>query len=381
MNDRATLDSAILDALIKDIAKENTDFLKISPEKPFPKTEIAKNLNLNLKNELFAKQDISSFTFSGISQDDNKLLNELTKLKQKKIKLFPNNFSLVYLPQLSDLTTISYKDFFDIDVSFSPNHLESGFIFAITLIPKPSFKLKKLKQNIFFLVDRSNSIQKDRLTSTRHAIVSSLSCLEKDDSFNILAFDNKLDVLAPNNLKPNEHRSMSKAKDFLRKQNIGSFFSSTNFSIPLFKILNSNVKDNEINVAILLSNGDGLNKFKNYRILNDWTQLNGGNLSLYTLGLNSDKNLSILELFSFLNKGKVISSNTNRGIKRRLQKLIKSINYPIAKDIVSNVICFDKNCDIKIYPPTDQSPNLYMNQPYVILETTKKLQDFTIFMQ
>ncbi|NGX33871.1 MAG: hypothetical protein K1060chlam1_00213 [Candidatus Anoxychlamydiales bacterium] len=358
-----------------EIKNENNNLLA-----SLPKKEENKKLTICFNYPLKGKKNLT-FQFPKFLDSDVGNLAALTKLRQKKIKLFPYNFSLMHMPDLSDLTTLSYKDFFDIDVSFAPNINEKGFIFAITLIPKHSMKLKKLKQNIFFLVDRSNSIQKDRLTSTRHAITSSLSFLEKDDSFNILAFDTKLDVLSNQNLNPDEQISLSRAKSFLRKQNIGSFFSSTNFSIPLFKILNSNVKNDEVNIAILLSNGDGLNKFKNYRIFNDWTRLNGGNLSLYAIGLENDKNLSILELFSFLNKGKVISSSTNRGIKRKLQKLLKSISHPIAKDIVSNAICLEKSANIKLYPLSDQSPNLYMNEPYVILGTTDKLTDFTIFVQ
>ncbi len=352
---------------------KNNNFAITLPNKE-KELKLCFNYPLDVKNN-------SKFQFTTLLDNKENNLEALTKLRQKKIKLFPYNFSLLHMPELSDLTTISYKDFFDIDVSFAPNLNEKGFIFAITLIPKPTMKLKKLKQNIFFLVDRSNSIQKDRLTSTRHAITSSLSFLEKDDSFNILAFDTKLDVLANQNLNPADNISLARAKAFLRKQNIGSIFSSTNFSIPLYKILNSNVKNDEVNIAILLSNGDGLNKFKNYRVFNDWTRLNGGNLSLYTIGLENDKNLSILELFSFLNKGKVISSPTNRGIKRKLQKLLKSISYPIAKDIVFNAICLEKSANIKLYPLSDQSPNLYKNEPYVILGTIDKLTDFTIFVQ
>lgn len=344
-----------------------------------PEVEKSKQPIITSNNQMLLDKYLNSFAFSNLSEHDISE-NVINKFSHQKIKLFSKPFSLIDIPELSDLTTLSYKDFFDVEVTFAPQKDTSGFIFAITLIPKYSIKLNRLKQNIFFLVDRSNSIQKDRLTSTRHAITSSLSSLDKDDSFNILAFDTKLDVLANRNLSINDHFSISKAKGFLRNQNIGSFFSSTNFSIPLFKILNNNTKEDEINIAILLSNGDGLHKFKNYKIFNEWTKLNSG-ISLYSIGLNNDKNLSILDLFSFLNKGKMIASPTNRGIKRKLQKLLKSISYPIAKDITSNAICLDKSIDIKLYPLSDQSPNLYLNEPYVILGTINKIEDFTVFVQ
>jgi hypothetical protein len=344
-----------------------------------PNNETTNKISLDLEKILIINAN-HLLKFNELSDKENALLDEINKLKQKKIQLFPYNFSLINMPELSDLATLSCKDYFNIEVTFSPQINEKGYIFAITLIPKSSIKLHRLKQNIFFLIDKSNSIQKDRLTSTRHAIASSLSFLNEEDSFNILAFDTKLDVLSNNNLK-NDNISLSRAKGFLRKQNIGSFFSSTNFSIPLYKILDDNVKKDEINIAILLSNGDGLHKFKNYRILNDWTKLNGGNLSLFTLGLNDDKNLSILELFSNLNKGKLLYSTTSKGIKRKLQKLLKSLNYPIAKDLVVNTICLDNKTNITLYPPSHQSPNIYINEPYVILGTIDKLQDFTIFLQ
>ena len=41
----------------------------------------------------------------------------------------------------------------------------------------------------------------------------------------------------------------------------------------------------------------------------------------------------------------------------------------------------DKSKNLKLYPPTGQSPNLYLNEPYVILGTINKIEDFTIFVQ
>ena len=332
-----------------------------------------KDLNIDqLKKTIFFKE---------LLEDDNFLIN---LLKQKKLTDFSTIFSstpsFFDLPSLEDLSTMSYKDFFNIDIAFAPDENSDGFIFAITLIPKSNLKLTKFKQNIFFLVDKSNSIQKERLTSTRHAIVSSLNLLNKEDRFNILAFDKKLDVLSRKNLTPN-NSSISRAKKFLINQNIGSFFSSTNLSIPLFKVLNNNVKDDEINIAILLSNGEGIHKFKNYQVINEWTKLNKGNLSLYTLSLHDDKNYPILELFSCLNKGKLLSSSTKRGIKRKLQRLIKSLNHPIAKNISSTAIFLDKKANIQLYPSMNQNPNLYLEEPFVIIGTADKLEDFTLFLQ
>lgn len=342
-------------------------------------TQIDKKYNVAIANEIYTKAK-ELFKFSQIVDSDKNLVTDFTKFSKKECDILSDDISLVDMPNLEDLTTLPYKDYFDVEVTFSPQVNEKGYIFAITFVPKPTIKINRLKQNIFFLVDRSNSIQKDRLNFTRHAVTSTLPFLNEQDTFNILAFDTKLDVLSSINLK-NDNINLSRARSFLRNQNIGSFFSTTNFSIPLYKILDKNVSDNEINIAILISNGDGLHKFKNSKVFNDWSQVNKGNLSLYTLCLEDDKNISILELFSSLNKGKLITSESSKSIKRKLQKLLKSISEPIAKDIVANSICLDTKANIKLFTSHSQAPNLYINEPYTILGTIDKLQDFTIFLQ
>lgn len=344
-----------------------------------PKSECEQNYSVSIANELYTKVE-ELFKFRELIDNEETLVSDYTKFKQNDASFITQNFSLIDMPNLEDLTTLPYKDYFDVEVSFAPKINEKGYIFAITFVPKPTIKLNRLKQNVFFLVDRSNSIQKERLNSTRHAITSSIPFLNEEDTFNILAFDSKLDVLSTLNLK-NDNISLSRARSFLRRQNIGSFFSSTNFTIPLYKILDKNIGDDEINIAILISNGDGLHKFKNSRVLNDWSRSNGGNLSLYTLCLENDKNMSVLELFSSLNKGKLLSADSTKNLRRKLQRLIKSISSPIAKDIVANAICLDNKAKIKLYPSNSQAPNLYINEPYTLLGTIEKLEDFTIFLQ
>ncbi len=309
------------------------------------------------------------------------LINIVREAKyHKKVNVFSSLPPLLEMPSLTDLMTSSHKDDFNLDVTFAPRDDDAGYIFAITLIPKPNTSFKRLKQNFFFLLDKSNSIQDHRLTSSRHAIASSLSLINKDDTFNILAYDNKLELLSTTNLHPN-NLSVSKAKSFLLDQKLGSFFSSTNLSNPFFKILDNNTSDDEINIAVLLSNGEDINKSKNYKIINEWSYYNKGNLCLYSIALSDDKNLSLLDFFSSRNKGKLVASTTPRGLKRKLQKLIKNMDFPIAKNIVSTAVCNDLNTNIVIYPPAHQLPNLYLNEPYVILGTINKLEDFTIFIQ
>jgi hypothetical protein len=367
--------------LVNSLKKASLDKTYNSKNTKSHQEPAAEKTKIELKSD--KREEYISKNYKIILDSEEKDLNLLSSLKKtnlKNVSIFNSFPSMFELPSLDEMLTLSYKNFFDIDVTFTKDTVNDGYLFALTFVPKNNLKLKRLKQNVFFLLDRSNSIQEDRLTFTRNAISSSITSLNSDDTFNIIAFDKKLDALSTTNLVPNSSNA-SKARKFLRDQKIGSFFSSTNLSVPLYKILDTNVKDDEINIAILLSDGSGLNKVKNSKIINSWTKQNKGNLVLYSINLENDKNKSALELFSILNKGKLITSSSNRELRKKLNRLVKSISYPIAKNLKPSYVCLDKSVNVELYPSSLQLPHLYLDEPYVIMGSINKLEDFTVFLQ
>lgn len=285
--------------------------------------------------------------------------------------------TLLSLPPLKELSTLSCSEDFDVSLSFYPQKNEN--LFAITLIPKNKKPFTKIKKNVFFLLDCSNSIQQRRLRISRYAIISSLSALKKEDKFNILAFDNSLYMLSSKNLIPSA-QNFFKARDFLRRISLGSFFSHVNYSIPLNKIVTLPDKKDEINIVILFSNGDELERQKNKLFINRWTKKNNGNFSLFAIATNDDQNLELLDFCSEANKGKLVLASYDRNIKKTLTKLIKSIDFPIIKNISATVIPKKENRKIILQTPF-KLPNIYFCQPIVIVGTIDKLENFTLFLQ
>lgn len=286
---------------------------------------------------------------------------------------------LPHIPNLTELNTIKCNDDFDVDLEYIAKEDNTGYIFAITLIPKPVSNFKKLKQNFYFVIDRSNSILNKRFLATRAAVSSALMSLDKGDTFNILTFDSKLDFAFAKNQHPT-HDMILEAKNFLKNQHIGNFFSSKVFFLPLNKMLNNPIKQDEINNIIFITDGDELDKPKNYHLLQKWTEVNSGIQSFYALGVSTDKNLPILDFFSSVNKGQLITASTSKNIRRHLVKLIKSLSTPVAKNIV--VTAYDQSLsNIKFYQdPSKQNP-LYLDSPYVLIGSTEKIEDFCIFVQ
>lgn len=286
------------------------------------------------------------------------------------------------LPSLADLDTASYSDSFDAELVFLPREGKAGgYIFALTLIPRPDLALPKIRQHYLFLVDRSNSITQERLSATKSAIHKALEELSAEDTFNIIAFDNKMEKMSPHEL-PCAAKSLAIADAFLGKLQLGSFFTSSDLYRPLFLTVPGQVEPDEVYTAILLTDGETLGKKQTTRaLLQDWTQYNGGKVSLFALGVGTDPHFATLDATTFFNKGKSSSAPTNRGLKRKLLKLIKTIQTPVAKSLSCKAISRSPQGKIQLYPKSAQAPHLYLEQPYVILGETDSLDDFVLFVQ
>ncbi len=288
--------------------------------------------------------------------------------------------SLPKLPTLEELETSSYSHSFDADLVFLPREDGKGYIFALTLISQPDLELPRLNQQITFLIDRSNSIQQDRLTATKAAVHKALEELCREDTFNMIAFDSKVEKMSAHNLPCNE-KSYAAAEQFLEKIQLGSFFSSSDLSRPLFLTVPGEVKTDEIYTAILLTDGENFSKrAAYYSVLQEWTSYNAGKVSLFAISMN-DAYLPALDTVAAFNRGKLINAPSYRGLKRKLSKLVKTIQNPVAKNLACHAISRSPQTKIQLFPKGSQMPHLYLDQPYVILGETETLDDFILFVQ
>lgn len=322
------------------------------------------------------------------SYDNKQALEALKKAKNTKFLVTKENISIkkepsynnLTLPSLRQLNTFSCNQDFETDISFYPQEDGQGYVFAITIFPVKDNDFPIMKQNFIFLLDRSNAVLHSRITATRQAIANSLNYLRKNNNFNIYAFDNKLECLASNPIQVSKD-NIRVAKDFLYAQDIATIFSTTNYTTPLSKVLSTNNKNDEINSVILLTNGEGLEKANNFSLVEKWTNANNGKLSLFIVGKTEDNNLPLLDLFCTLNQGKIVCSSTDGGIKRQLIKLIKTIRNPIMKNVKVTPYVKSQDTKINIYQFSNQLPHIYLDEPFVVLGTISKLEDFTLLIQ
>ncbi len=220
-----------------------------------------------------------------------------------------------------------------------PKENGRGYFFAVTLVPKSDLDLPEMRQHYSFLIDRSNSIQRERLLASKNAVLKALEELSPEDTFNIFVFDSKIDKLFSSPKAPTSS-SIAQAASFLDKINLGSFFSPADLYNPLATILPREIKEDELYTAILLTDGEPLVKPNaRHNLLRNWTWQNNGNVALFTIAMGSDMQLGNPRCRKCLKQRQTSSySPTKRGMKRKLLKLMKNIHAPIAKNILCKAV-------------------------------------------
>jgi hypothetical protein len=301
------------------------------------------------------------------------------------------SLSKIKLPPLADLDfdkgiiegveTLASSEHFDISVEYAPKRNRPGFVFKITLLPHRDVHFKRIRQNFFFLVDRSNSIPRARYALNKKAVAGALDYLQPGDRFNILIFDDHVVHFCSKEVEWSE-ATVALARDFLDAQGHGGYFAATELYVSLGKIIPQDVAEDEINIAILVSDGDTyLSQEKQRLTIGGWTAKNKGKVALYTLASGTGNNLPLLELLSSFNKGALIYAPDHQGVSERLSYLMRTLQHPIGKQMVATAVPEDKGMTVLLQPKASRIPDLYKNKPFVIYGTTNKLSDFVLFLQ
>lgn len=277
--------------------------------------------------------------------------------------------------------SIAESDHFHVNVEFLPRRQHLGYLFKVTLVPKQQIAFKRIRENYFFLIDRSNSIIRGRYLYNKRAISEALSFLKQGDHFNILIFDDKVVRLSREPLAWTEE-NVKLARNFLDEEGHGGYFALTDIYASLGKILPQDVPSSEINTAILLSDGDTyLPIDKQRQLIGRWSAANGGKTSLFCIASGSGNNLPLLEILSTFNKGELLYVSKHEQVRDRLKQLVLSLQHPIGKKIVATAISQVAEMSIFLQPKNHRLPDLYKNRPYTIFGYTNKLSDFTLFIQ
>ncbi|MDF2577082.1 MAG: hypothetical protein K0S74_566 [Chlamydiales bacterium] len=329
-------------------------------------------IGLHDETQLFPSEQITQ-------QKESSILESL--LEQQNLSQLPDN-NKVHLPLVpSESETIAGSHDFNVKVEYLVRSDKKGYLFKIILEPKKDVSFKKIRQNLFFLLDRSHSINKNRYELSKEAIKQALTIALPQDRFNILVFDESVTALSTDPLECTPD-NLEKAKIFLEGEAHGGVLASTELYASLDKIVPKEVAPDEVNTAILLSDGDTYLSREEQRLtIKRWTDKNQGKVSLYSIACGQRDNLALLDVLSSFNKGQLVYANQESLVSKGLSSLLQQIKTPVAKDIKVSAIASDHQTRLSLYPSNYQIPNLYFEKPLVIYGSINEPKDFYLFLQ
>ena len=153
------------------------------PELPSSHAVIASDVSLLSKQETLSDPSIP-------------LTEQPTSLPAVKFEQQPAAPIYSALPSLSnygipEFNSVEWNDIFDVDIKTVARE-EGGYLFSLSFIPKVDMSQHRLKQNYYFLIDRSSTIERNRYQSFKRAVIRSIGSLREGDHFNVVIFDSKI---------------------------------------------------------------------------------------------------------------------------------------------------------------------------------------------
>ena len=357
------------------------------------------------EESLKASKDLpfSSFDYEGLSaaNDTQRLSTMLNEWGQKDLSVaFPyqidKEVSFVDVPASYDAVTlssidessipkvsgaISWNDYFDVIPAISPPTEDAGYVFSIALNPKDFRASDRMSQNFYFILDPSTSLDKHKFSLFKMAVMKSLKVLQPGDKFNIVMLDKKLSKLSPKSILFNE-KNMRLAEDFIESLNQTLLPTGGNLLGSLEKLSLMIDDTDQMHTALLLTNGLSSQNFKNQQAsLKKFMEKNGNKLSIFAAAVGSKNNLVNLDMLCRITGGSLLYSDTNASFPRKFSNLVKTLRMPLAKEVRIKALTASNKSDLSLLTNPEYLPNLYANEPYVILGTMKRLSDIHIVLE
>lgn len=280
-----------------------------------------------------------------------------------------------YLPE-ELIAAMEWNQDFDIQATVFPE--QDGYVFSLAVTPKEDLHQHKMKQNFYFLIDTSSDIERHKLSVFKRSVIKALSALQQGDSFNIFLLDKKITKLSSDNLFVSP-KNLHLAEDFLdSKTHDRTLFASLNLSDGLLEVLEHAHTEEEVHTAILLTNGKTSLSSTDLR---KFLGANQGKLTLFTAAVGQNNELTNLDMIGSLCGGKLFYSDTNASFPRKLALFVKSLQEPLAKNLTLSLQPTHPKAHIQTIALPKQMPNLYNQEPFIIMGKLDRLCDLDLVLQ
>lgn len=295
-----------------------------------------------LSTAKYTSHPVENLRFAVNIQSQAAIKNVYSPTHSVEIKRPDDEHAVIRMHKKNQVPNSDFRLFFDIGnkavgtsvLSYRPKKDEQGYLMMLV---SPEIKKqadKQMKKNILFVVDRSGSMSGKKIEQAKSALKFVLNNLNKDDLFNVIAYDSEVESFQP---------ELQKYSDKTRKQAIGfveGIFAggSTNIDGALSTALAMLQDNKRPSYVVFLTDGlptageTGLT-----RIVDNARKNNKVRARIFNFGVGYDVNSRLLDKLARVCYGQSLYVRPNEDIEDHVSKLFHRIGAPAMTDIAIKV--------------------------------------------
>ncbi|KAK9923774.1 hypothetical protein M0R45_032175 [Rubus argutus] len=296
-------------------------------------------------------------SFSVNMGDSSEVLCQTTSHPLKVVRRQSGKLSFSYEAQVSAWSsadfsfsyTVNTKDVVGAVFLQSPTlrDFDDREMFCFYLIPGNSHTRKVFKKEVIFIIDISGSMLGDPLENAKNAILASLSNLNREDSFNIIAFNGEVHLFS-SSMESATNEALSKAKNWVTANLIAN--GGTNILLPLrqaMKLLAKTV--DSIPFIFLITDGAVEDEREICNIMKGYLT-SGGSICprISTFGIGLYCNHYFLQMLAQIGRGYYDAAYDAESIDYRVQRLFTRASSVILANIT--VDAFEHLASLELFP-------------------------------
>tara|TARA_R110002124_G_scaffold124083_2_gene283059 strand:+ start:57392 stop:59578 length:2187 start_codon:yes stop_codon:yes gene_type:complete len=285
-----------------------------------------------------------------ITQDQSSYLITLSHEQALANRDFTLNWQLraSQQPQISSFTEQVNGEYFTL-LTFFPPQLDSSATLA---------------RDIIFIIDTSGSMQGNSMTQAKTSLEQAISQLNEKDSFNIIAFNNTVDLLFPITHMASQG-NIGQAQQFISRLQADG---GTEMYRPLSQALVMEKAHQQtakaIRQVVFITDGAVANEFELMQLL-DGAQRN---FRLFTVGIGAAPNGYFMKKAAQFGRGSYVFIQNNADVQSQMSALMAKISHPA----ISNIsLMFDNQIHQQVEAYPKKITDLYLGEPMQITLKSK----------
>ena len=287
---------------------------------------------------------------TALTQDQSSYLITLTHEQALADRDFTLHWQLQasQQPQISSFTEQVNGEYFTL-LTFFPPQLESSATLA---------------RDIIFIIDTSGSMQGNSMTQAKTSLEQAVLQLNEKDSFNIIAFNNTVDLLFPITHMASQ-RNIGQAQQFIsRLQADGGTEMYRPLSQALIMDKAQQQTEKAIRQVVFITDGAVANEFELMQLL-DGAQRN---FRLFTVGIGAAPNGYFMKKAAQFGRGSYVFIQNNADVQSQMSALMAKISHPA----ISNIsLMFDNQVHQQVEAYPKKITDLYLGEPMQVTLKSK----------